>query len=84
MLYHIATSPFTFKIEKFILLNFSNKPNQQKSIKGSGIYEKQKQILLNKTISGIIFCNKKSNVNPFIASIKINNMYVKEIKCSYL
>jgi hypothetical protein len=33
ILYHIATSPFTFKIEKFILFNCSNKPNQQKSIK---------------------------------------------------
>ena len=43
MLYHIVTSPFIVKIEKFIFLNCSNKPNQQKSIKGLGIYEKQKQ-----------------------------------------
>jgi hypothetical protein len=43
MLYHIATSPFTFKIEKFILLNCSNEPNQQRSIKSLSICVKQKK-----------------------------------------
>jgi uncharacterized protein YlbG (UPF0298 family) len=74
--------PFHIQIEKFIHLNCSNKPNLQRSIKGSGIYGKKKK--LNKTLPKIIFCNKKNSVNPFIASIKINNTYVKEIKCSYL
>jgi hypothetical protein len=40
LLYHIATSPFTFKMETFILLNGSNKLNHQRLKKVSSKHRK--------------------------------------------